>query len=69
MDLGDWTWEKLKEEVDRGYHEFFARRNMDPTDRDFLYGTKSRASNPQSSSSENDQPTEQSSPEKNQNPS
>lgn len=66
--MGDWTWEQLKEEVDRGHKEFFERRGINPNqfDNDFLFG-KSSEDKSRLSSSENDQPIQQSSREKNQN--
>jgi len=69
--LGNWTWDKLKDEVDQGYKRFFDRRGMSIPDQwggnDFIFGKG--VNNPQWSSCQNDQPTPQSSTEKNQNPS
>jgi len=67
--MGSSTWEELKEEVDRGHREFFEKRGINPNkfDNDFLFG--SNANIPRSSLFENDQPIQQFSQEKNQNPS
>ena len=77
--LGNWSWDKLKDEVDRGYKRFFEKRGMGLPDQwrkgDFIFGKGASfldspsANNPQSSSCENDQPTPQSLAVKNQNPS
>lgn len=71
--LGTWTWDELKEEVDRGHREFFARRGIEPNffdTGDFIFGKGNRLSegNPQLLPSENDQPTPQSSQGRNRSP-
>jgi hypothetical protein len=67
--MKNWTWEKLKEEVDRGHREFFQRRGMDPTalTNDFLFGKSTYGDKSQSSSYSSDQPNQQSFQEKHHN--
>lgn len=66
--MGDWTWEELKKEVDRGHREFFEKRGINPNefDNDFLFG-KSSEGKSRSSLFENARPIQQSSQEKNRN--
>ena len=71
--LGTWTWDELKEEVDRGHREFFAKRGIEPRyfdTGDFIFG-KGRKFNEDTSRSlpsGSDRPTQQSSQGKNRSP-
>ena len=60
--MKNWTWEKLKKEVDRGHREFFQRRGMDPSalTNDFLFGKSTYEGKSPLSSYSSDQPNQQS---------